>query len=362
MAMSRTTRALIAATTLIVAVTIGIADATTGYLPEITIFILIPVIAGTYFLGFRYGVFVAIVAAAAELIAHLLLDPNSQQAVMVGSTISHTFIYILTAALIARLVKQLGTITKLEEQRSTDLDIAKRVHGSVFTDHPGSFRNLSIGRKVAFARELGGDYYFINSSKDRLFFCLADISGKSIAAALFAALLNQSVTEALERTSDLTDLLERVNFRIISAFPEDMFITMFCAFIYEDRIIYVNAGHPPPLLYLKGEESPKMFQSSHILPIGIVSDLRIEATTVPLRPGEIFLAITDGITESSAFRDRPLEKLAEVLSQNVAVEAQELVNIIYKKAVPDDTKSPLDDIIVVCIKRQPDHIRPLSSQ
>lgn len=350
--MSQIARVLILAASLIVAVTIGIADATTGYLPEITIFILVPVIAGTYFLGFRFGVLIALVAAAAELTAHLLLDTNGQHAQVVGSTISHTFIYILTAALIARLVKQLDIITGLEQQRSRDLGLAREVQGSVFTTPPDSFGKLSIASKVAFARELGGDYYCITSLKDKLFFCLADISGKSIAAALFAALLHQSVTEALEHTSDLTTLVERVNSRINSAFPEDMFITMFCAFIYEDRIDYVNAGHPPPLLFLKEEGNPKLLQSSHILPVGVAPELRIESSTAPLRPGEILLATTDGITESSAFMDRPVERLAELLGRNAAAEPREIVSLIFKEAVPEDSKSPLDDIVVVCIKRQ----------
>ncbi len=351
--MSRITRILIIVTTLIVAVAIGIADVTTGYLPEITIFIIIPVIVATYYLGFRFGVLVALVAAATELSAHLLLDTNGQHAEVVGSTISHTFIYILTAALIARLVKQLDIITGLEEQRSRDLDLAKEVQGSVFTKPPDSFGELSIAGKVAFARELGGDYYFITSLKDRLFFCIADISGKSIAAALFAALLNQSVTEALEHTSDATTLVERVNSRINSAFPEDMFITMFCAFIYEDRIDYVNAGHPPPLLFLRGEGSPKLLQSSHVLPVGVAPELRIESTTEPLRPGEILLATTDGITESSTFMDRPVERLAKLLERNADAEAREIAGRVFSEAVPDDSKSPLDDIVVVCIKRRP---------
>lgn len=351
--MSRVTRVFIVAITLIVAVTIGIADVSTGYLPEITIFILIPVIAGTYYFGFRYGFLVAIIAATSELVAHLMLETDGQHTEMIVSTISHTFIYILTAALIARLVKQLATITRLEEQRSNDLEIAQKVHRSVFAPIPGSYGKLSIGSKVAFARELGGDFCFITGLKEKLFFCLADISGKSIAAALFAALLNQSVTEALERKSDLTALVERVNSRISTALPDDMFISMFCTLIYEDKLAYVNAGHPPPQLYSKREGSMKMLQSSPTLPIGIMPELKIEATIEPLRPGEVLLATTDGITESPAFRDRPYEKLNKVLSQSADAEAQDLANLIFAKAVPDDTKNPLDDIIVVCIKRQP---------
>lgn len=350
--MSRINRVSIVAVTLITAVAIGIADVS-NFLPELTAFVLIPVIIGTYYLGFRYGVFVAMVAAVTELVVHTAVDPGVRHAQVIFNTATHTFIYILTAALIDRLVRQLRTITNLEAQRNNDLDIAKGVHESVFAPVPGSYGTLSIGSRVAFARELGGDYYNIKGLDEKLFFCIADISGKSTAAALFAALLNQSVTEALEHTSDLTALVNRVNSHISSSLPEDMFVTMFCALISEDELYYVNAGHPPPLLYSKQEGTVKMLQSSNALPVGITPELKIESMIEPFRPGEVLLATTDGITESPAFRERPQEKLEEVLNQNSDAEAQDLTNLIFTKAVPDDMENPLDDIIVVCIKRQP---------
>ena len=220
MKQSGTIRFVIATLTLAATIAIGAADVS-GYLPEITVFALIPVIAGTYYLGFGYGFFLAVTAAASELTAHVFLEagPHSQ---IIANTLSHTFIYILTAALINRPVGQLRIITTLEEQRSADLDIAKKVHGSVFSPVPGIHGNLSIGNRVAFARELGGDYYHFTDLDGRLFICIADISGKSMSAALFTALLNQSVTEALEHAHDLTALVERVSSNMSSTLPEEL--------------------------------------------------------------------------------------------------------------------------------------------
>jgi len=351
--MSRVTRASIIAITLIFAVSIGIADVSTGYLPEITIFILVPVMAGTYYIGFRFGLSVAIIAAASELVAHLALEAGAKHTEVIYSTVAHTFIYILTAALITRLVRQLEIISNLEEQRSWDLDIARSVHESVFTPIPGSFGTLSIGSRVAFARELGGDYYYVNGLGEDLFLCIADISGKSMAAALFAALLDQSVTEALEHTRDLKELVSRVNSNIDTAFPEDMFVTMFCALISGDALTYINAGAPPPLLYSRQAGSMKTLLSSQALPVGIERGLEIATTTEPFGPGDVFVVMTDGITESLAFREKPYEKLEELLDGSMDAEAQEITNAIFSRAVPKSDENPLDDIIVVCVKRRP---------
>lgn len=351
--MSRVTRSSIIAITLIFAVSIGIADVSTGYLPEITIFILVPVMAGTYFIGFRFGLSVAIIAAASELVAHLVLEADAKHPEVISSTVAHTFIYILTAALIARLVRQLEIISNLEEQRGRDLDLARSVHESVFTPIPGSFGPLSIGSRVAFARELGGDYYYVNGLDEDLFLCIADISGKSMAAALFAALLDQSVTEALEHTRDLTDLVNRVNSHIGTAFPDDMFVTMFCALISRDALTYINAGAPPPLLYSKQAGSTKTLLSNHVLPVGVDRVLEIETITEQFGPGDILLATTDGITESPAFREKPYELLEELLGGSVDAEARDIAGAIFARAVPESDENPLDDIIVVCVKRQP---------
>ncbi|MCL4473269.1 MAG: serine/threonine-protein phosphatase [Actinobacteria bacterium] len=350
--MSRATQISIIAITLLAAVAIGVADVS-DFLPELTAFVLIPVIAGTYYIGFRYGVFVALAAAVTELIAHIELATGVGHSEVIFNTATHTFIYILTAALIAGLIRQLRTITSLEEQRNTDLELAKAVHESVFAPVPDVYGTLSIGSRVAFARELGGDYYFLKGLDGKLFLCIADISGKSTAAALFAALLNQSVIEALQRTADLSVLVEKVNFSISPSLPEDMFVTMFCAFISDEDLSYVNAGHPPPLLYSKGEGSTKMLLSGDVLPLGVGPDLVIEAVTESFRPGDILLATTDGITESDAFKERSYEKLQALLNRNADADVSELTEAVFSQAVPAGTKNPHDDIIVVCIKRQP---------
>ena len=63
------------AITSIFAVAIGIADVSTGCLPEITIFILVPVMAGTYYFGFKYGF--CRYNRGTKLVAHLKLEVDA---------------------------------------------------------------------------------------------------------------------------------------------------------------------------------------------------------------------------------------------------------------------------------------------
>ena len=337
---------------LVAATAISVADVETSFLPELTVFVLIPVIACTYFLGFGYGFVVAVFAAVSEIVTYFRVGTQGLDAEVTLTTISHMLIYILTAALITRLTVQLRTITNLEDVRSKDLEIAKEVHGSVFKPIPDRYGKLSIGSKVTFARELGGDYCYVAGTDSGLFLCIADISGKSTAAALFTALLKQSVTESLEHTRDISDLVARVNSSVTPTLPEDMFVTMFCAFFDRDEFAYVNAGHTPPLLYIADKGRITTLESSDTLPLGIRPDLRIESSSASFRPGDILLAITDGVIDSGGFGEKPYDLLEEMLLRNATADAQEITDIIFAKAVPAGVTNPPDDAVVVCVKKR----------
>lgn len=251
------------------------------------------------------------------------------------------------------MLTQYKTIAELEQRRGQDLAIAKGAYESVLIPPPTQYNNLAIGTKVAFARELGGDYYyFADSGDDRLFFCIADISGKSIAAALFSALLHQSIRNVLEDTLDLTEIVESVNANMYASLPDTMFVTLFCALIDDGSISYVNAGHEPPLFYSRRTNEMHLLQSYVPMPIGILQDLRIEKKSVPFEPGDILLAVTDDVTESEAFRDDPFGTLKNVLEEQTSSNPENIADIVFRKAIPKDRGAPADDIIIACIKKQ----------
>ncbi|MDI6816387.1 MAG: SpoIIE family protein phosphatase [Actinomycetota bacterium] len=349
--MSRLIRTIIAISSLLAAIAIGLADAVVGFSPDVTILYLVPIVAATVYVSLAYGLFVAVTAALAELIFHFRFGAASGISLSLDVTL-HFLVFTLTALLIGRLIVQLRVIREFEEKRSYDLEIAQRIHASVFTLFPDRHKDLSIAHKLVFARELGGDYYHIGSVGDRLFFCIADISGKSVSAALFSAMLHQNIIEALEHTDDLTELVKRVNTHIYSTLSESMFITLFCCLFGDESIDFVNAGHETPLLYSSQTDTIKRLVSKEVLPIGIEPELIIETQSAPFLMGDMFLAFTDGVTDSENFRDMPYERLEDVLYANTHSGPHDIVKIIYQKTVSESKKMPFDDIIIAAIKRE----------
>lgn len=350
--MSRPVRAFILISALALAILIGFADTVTGLIPDLTVFYLTPVIIATVFVGLPFGLLVAVVAAASELSSNILIGLPLGANVIVDA-LFHLIVFILGAVLVDKLLYQLRTITEFEQRRSYEIDIARGVHQSIFTPFPEQYRDLVVGGKLAFAGELGGDYYYFSDRGDKLFFCIGDISGKGIAAALFSVMLHESIDDALMDADSLPSIFTIVNTHMCAALPEDMFITLFCAFIDDKGIDFINAGHEPPMLYLKRQNTTMLLESESSFPVGIRSDIDIAPRHESLARGDILLAVTDGVTESPAFISDPFGKLRELLYKNRNAEPQHIVDAVFAETMPDNGTHQSDDIVIACIKRHP---------
>ncbi len=348
--MSKTIRMVISIGTLILAMLVGLVDVLTG-IPDFAILYLIPIIPATLYIGFGYGFFIATISVVAEFSYHTLrvVGPST----LTVDIVFHSLAYIFIALLIGALFGQIRKIRELEQKRSLDLNIAKEIQKSIILPFRERHKDLTIATKIAFVNELGGDYYRFSIAEDKLFFCIADISGKSIAASLFSALLSQNIVDSLAESSDLSALIQKINLRMQGSLPEDMFVTLFCSFIDDKTITYINAGHESPLLFSKQNNAATLLNTQKALPIGIQFDLKIESKIEPFAPGDILLAVTDGVTGSSAFKDSTFEKLESFIYDSKDSSPQKIVNSLYKQAGGDNPKNQLDDIIIVCIKRQP---------
>ncbi len=105
-------------------------------------------------------------------------------------------------------------------------------------------------------QEVGGDYYdYLELNDDECIFCIADISGKGVAAALLMASFQASLRSHAEKENSLFGLIENLNTRVNDITKGEKFITLFLAkYNYVTRTLeYVNAGHNPPILFHNDE-------------------------------------------------------------------------------------------------------------
>ena len=144
------------------------------------------------------------------------------------------------------------------------------------------------------AREVGGDLYNAFVREGRLFFCIGDVSGKGMPAALIMAVTQTLFQSIASEESNPARIMERLNAAACSNNRSEMFVTLFIGVLdlHTGQLDYCNAGHERPLL--DG-------QPLDVLPniaIGVIDDFTYEMQTATIAPGSTLTLYTDGLTEA----------------------------------------------------------------
>lgn len=145
---------------------------------------------------------------------------------------------------------------------------------------------------------VGGDYFdFIELENDRFAFCIGDISGKGIAAALLMANFQAHFQSLIHERRTLPELVRSLNQSVLRITNGDKFITFFVA-EYDlklQTLSYVNAGHNPPAMAMNGKIH-RLDKGCTIL--GAFQELpRLEVGELYVDNEALILAYTDGLTD-----------------------------------------------------------------
>lgn len=200
-------------------------------------------------------------------------------------------------------VKNLSTVTAKIQKESAELSVAKNIQSSVLPKAFEAFperKDFSIVARMTPAKEIGGDFYdFFLIDEDKLAFVIADVSGKGVPAALFMMISKTIIKNLLKYSSDIEDVVEKVNKELSENNDTFMFVTSFLGIVDLKKGImtYVNAGHNPPLIKRKNDEFNYINVKNNCI-LAIMPEAKFEKQELQLDEGDIFFAYTDGITEA----------------------------------------------------------------
>lgn len=149
------------------------------------------------------------------------------------------------------------------------------------------------------ARTLSGDFYDVLAlGGSRVALLVGDVSGKGAPAALIAASLQSSLQAHLTFDADICRALRAANAHLYERTAPQHFATLFLG-VYEDSshtLRFVNCGHNPPLL-VRGDGTFTRLKATATI-VGAFRSWQCASKAVRLRPGDLLLAFTDGLTES----------------------------------------------------------------
>jgi len=199
--------------------------------------------------------------------------------------------------------------------------------------------------------EVGGDYYdVIQLSKDEVGFCIADVSGKGISAAILMSNFQANLRALFTANQGLTDTLHRLNTSVMNSAKGEKFITLFIArYNYITRKLqYVNAGHNPPLLYEPGSKELTPLASGCV-GMGMLDDLPFvnEAVIAMDEPAKLF-CYTDGLVEviQDSGVEFGTENLEKELSNKLSLE-ENIQTIIENQKILEGSAAIFDDISII---------------
>lgn len=204
------------------------------------------------------------------------------------------------------------------------------------------------------AKQIGGDLYDFFWNDDSLSFCIGDVTGKGVGAALVMAMTKTLFRAYSVFQYDPARLLAAVNARLSEETDPSMFVTAFCGILdlRSGRLLYSNAGHEPPLV-IRGGKSVDRLASKSGIPLGALRSFKYVVEKVTLNPGDVVVLFTDGVTEA-ANRDEQLfsiGRLREVLERCGPAHPSEIVSDIIEEVDKFAGGRPQsDDIALVCVQ------------
>jgi len=155
------------------------------------------------------------------------------------------------------------------------------------------------------ARHVGGDYFdYVELEPGVLGLLVADVAGKGIPAALLVASLHGVFRTHAARAGDrVSELAATLNAHMCATGEVGRFATLLYVVVdsVERRLVYVNAGHPPGVLWRDGGPTVRLAEAS--VPLGLFPDSGYSAAALPLEPGDWVVLFTDGISEAANEHD-----------------------------------------------------------
>jgi serine phosphatase RsbU (regulator of sigma subunit) len=210
------------------------------------------------------------------------------------------------------------------------------------------------GSSVA-SYQVGGDYFDVARVSEACWSAVvADVSGKGVASALLASLLQGALITATDLSRAMEHRLEHLSRFLLDRTGGEKYATVFYSLLYQDgRMVYVNAAHPPPLVLRGGGERIEL--AANAMPVGMIEDATFPTAELRLAPGDKIVIYSDGVTEAQNVQGEffGMKRLLAAIA-SPALNNCILIHAAIQDAVAAfaEGAAPSDDITVVVLEFQ----------
>jgi sigma-B regulation protein RsbU (phosphoserine phosphatase) len=193
--------------------------------------------------------------------------------------------------------EKLENVTTQKERIESELRIARNIQLSMVPNVFPELPEIEIFASMTPAKAVGGDLYDFFVRDNQLFFCIGDVSGKGVPAALFM-MMTKSLFRAYSSEESMPDrIVTLMNKTICENNKNPMFVTLFVGvFDMESGLLrYCNAGHENPIIINK---EASLLPVNRIFPVGFFADTTYNMQEAVIDPQTTILLYTDGLSEA----------------------------------------------------------------
>jgi sigma-B regulation protein RsbU (phosphoserine phosphatase) len=251
----------------------------------------------------------------------------------------------------ARLLEEEQQLFIFQEELRT----AAEIQNKLLPQEPPTIECFDIAGKSIPAKTVGGDYFdFMKTDYQQLMFCLADVTGKGLPAALLMANTQATIRGQAINISSPAKSVANANRLIHYNTGMGKFVTLFYGLLdcHKFQIKYCNAGHDHPMLFRNGKLHDRLTTGGLVL--GFLPEYDYQEDVISLVPGDVLVIYSDGVTEAMNENEEEFgeDRLQEIVEKNYHLSATDMVEHIISEVRDHAGRvSQSDDITLLVIRR-----------
>jgi serine phosphatase RsbU (regulator of sigma subunit) len=189
-----------------------------------------------------------------------------------------------------------------QERFKRELEIAAEVQRNILPTHLPSIPGFEFAAYARPAREVGGDYYdLLQLNDDHFGLVMADVSGKSVHAALYMAVTRALFLAVATEHASPRDTAFHVHDLLMTSSDSGLFVTAFYGVVKRQtgEMRYVRAGHDRPIHFQRQSGQLGLLQARGRF-LGCIEGLVLSEATLQFSPGDGLVCYSDGVTDALA--------------------------------------------------------------
>lgn len=291
-------------------------------------------------------------------IAFVIIGDIDEEGEGISPVIKHlTFIQTLSNIIIVAIENiRLFKESLKQEAIKKEIELASKMQSMLIPSNSILPRNDKIFMTAFYFPhlEVGGDYYdYIELSKDEIGFCISDVSGKGMSAALLMSNFQANLRALFTHEISLAALIEELNKRVMQSTKGEKFITLFVAkFNFKTRELeYINSGHNQPIIYQKNNKKIS-YLTKGCVGLGMLDEIpMIRKGSITIEEPTKILCYTDGLIELLDGKGVTMgtQEIEHCLKNRGKIE-DNIKEIIKRQGIYEGNTAIFDDISIMGIE------------